>query len=136
MGWDASPMKNGRLIAIAPASVPEFWSIEDLPFREVFEAGGERVREAVGGPPGLGQFYNAAQLSGSGDRLAFERAFGICFADISSGVLEWSADELRRRFAVAQWSTPQKEGQVVSYWRVREFVTACVANGLGIQCSW
>lgn len=133
MGWDASALRNGEPLATASRYSPDYWSIDDLPLRAVFEAAARRVEDLVGGTP---EYLSGAELSGTYDRIAFERSFGIRFSDISGGVLIWSAVELRERSANAQWKVPDDEIEVYSYWTVREFVDVCVQNDLGVYFSW
>lgn len=133
MGWNASALRNGERLAIASRYSPDYWSVDDLPLRAVFEDAAHRVEDLVGGAP---EYLSAAGLSGTYDRIAFELAFGIRFSDVSAGVLEWSAVELRERSANAQWNVPDDEIEVYSYWTVKEFVAVCVQTELGQRRYW
>jgi hypothetical protein len=133
MGWDAAATKNGEMLCIAPRFMEEQWSTEDLPLREVFKVAARRVRDIVGGQSGNPE---PLELSGSYDRSAFERVFAMRFADIPGGLLEWSADQLREECSRARWVVPDGDIECASYWKVKEFVTTCVANELGVHFGW
>lgn len=133
MGWDASATRDGQFLAIGSRYSAEHWSIEDLLLREVFQEVKSRVYNAAGCTC---EYLDAAQLSGSHDRIAFERAFGLRFDDIGGGVLHWSAKELSERVSEAQWVDPTDNLERPSYHAVKEFVLACARNNLGIHFSW